>query len=130
MFSLSGLQLDPLVLLILGFKMPYTAKVEVESVPRRVHSQLINQWEQVKGNTKGVQVWDSHPVACGHWRLLIPTVCPKILQLIPFLFVKSGPSWHLWPPEQQCCTTRPFLLLPAGQRQHSGAPGGYYLGRN
>ncbi|KFW74466.1 Protein PTHB1, partial [Manacus vitellinus] len=43
MFSLLGLQPDPLVLLILGFKMPCTAKVKVGTVPRElILSSLIN----------------------------------------------------------------------------------------
>lgn len=43
MFSLFGLQPDPLVLLILGFKMPCTAKVKVGAVPREfILSSLIN----------------------------------------------------------------------------------------
>lgn len=43
MFSLFGLQPDPLVLLILGFKMPCTAKVKVGTVPREfILSSLIN----------------------------------------------------------------------------------------
>lgn len=123
MFSLSGLHLDPLVLLILGFRMPYAAKAEVGSVPRWVHSQLINQWEQVKCNTKGVQVWVSHSVACGHWRPLISPYC-ALRSLIPFPFVLLDTSDHQSDSAALTVPSSSFLLTKL--RQHSGAPGGYY----
>lgn len=85
MFSLFGLQPDPLVLLIiLGYKMPCTAKVKVGNVPRQVHSQLINQHEQEKWETEDEWVWDPQAVVCRHWRPIIPTVWPPVLQSIPF----------------------------------------------
>lgn len=93
MFSLFGLQPDPLVLLILGFNMPRAAKVKVGSVPRRICSQLIYQHEQVKweaedGSEFGIPnqsfVGTGEPSSTQHG-LLPFSGCPSLAISGPFL---------------------------------------------